>query len=145
MGTIKFKLTNEFFIVILSALALSIVDILLYITLLKDEKILLMIAGIMMIIVLRYTTATRVAYVVLKDHYFKVREYGPLSPTFKSIAYSRLKSIILVGQTLTIYYESEKSVDVELGDMPPASAILLTEYLQELGHWIKRPGDIKMD
>jgi hypothetical protein len=143
MEQIKYKLTSEFLIVILVAFAVGIIDIALYIAFPMDMKLLLIVAGVMIFIALKYLMATLITYVVLNVNQLEIREHGPLSLMLKCLPHNQLNSAILVGQTLTIYYNQNKSVDVELCDMSPLSALLFTEYLQGLGLEIRKPGDIK--
>jgi hypothetical protein len=144
MEKIKYKLTNEFFIVILVAFAVAIIDIVLYIAFPMIMQLLLVVAGVMIFVALKYLMATLTTYIILSTNQLKIREYGPLSLISKCLPYDQLDSAILVGQTLTIYYNQSKSVDVELCDMSPTSALLFTEYLQGLGLEIKKPGDIRL-
>ena len=143
MEQIKYKLTNEFSIVILIAFALAIIDVALYLAFPMNMRLLLPVAAAMIIIALKYLAAALTTYIILDADYLKIREYGPLSPAFKCIPYNQLDSIILVGQTLTIYYGLRKSADIELCDMNPTSALLFTGHLQSLGFEIRKPGDGK--
>lgn len=145
MRRIKYKLTNEFLIVILVAFAVAIIDIALYIAFPTNMQLLLIVAGVMIMVALKYLIATLTTYIILSTNHLKIREYGPLSLTLKYIPHNQLESAILVGQTLTIYYDSSKSADVELCDMSPVSALLFTEHLQGLGLVIRKPGDRRLE